>query len=51
MGERSTAKCIRYMKQLNMLTHIDKINPPKKKKPSKYILKNIVLKKVLYLQT
>ena len=51
MGKRFTTKCIRYMKQLNMLTHIDKVNPPKKKKTSKYILKNIVLKKILYLQT
>jgi hypothetical protein len=39
------------MKQLNMLDYIDKVNPPKKRKASKYILKNIVLKKILYLQT
>lgn len=51
MGKRFTTKCIRYMKQLNMLTHMDKTNPPKKVKANKYIVKNIVLKKILYLQT
>ena len=51
MGERFTTKCIRYMKQLNMLTHIDKINPPKKLISTDYVIKNIRQKKLLYLQT
>jgi len=51
MGKGFAASYIRNMKQLNMLTYMDKINPPKKVKANKYIVKNIVLKKILYLQT
>jgi hypothetical protein len=39
------------MKQLDLLKHIDKINPPKKLIASNYVIKNIKQKKLLYLQT
>ena len=39
------------MKQLNLLKHIDKINPPKKLISTDYVIKNIKQKKILYLQT
>jgi hypothetical protein len=39
------------MKQLNLLEHIDKSNPPKKLIIDSYVIKNIELKKLLYLQT
>ena len=39
------------MKQLNLLKHIDKMNPPKKLIATDYVIKNIRQKKLLYLQT
>jgi len=39
------------MKQLDLLKHIDKMNPPKKLIARDYVIKNIKQKKLLYLQT
>jgi hypothetical protein len=39
------------MKQLDLLKHIDKMNPPKKLIHDNYVIKNIKQKKLLYLQT
>jgi len=39
------------MKQLDLLEHIDKNNPPKKLIADTYVIKNIEEKKLLYLQT
>jgi len=39
------------MKQLDLLKHIDKINPPKKLIIDNYVIQNIKQKKLLYLQT
>lgn len=39
------------MKQLDLLKHIDKMNPPKKLIAKDYVIKNIRQKKLLYLQT
>ena len=39
------------MKQLDLLKHIDKMNPPKKLISTDYVIKNIRQKKILYLQT
>ena len=39
------------MKQLDLLKHIDKINPPKKLIHENYVIKYIKQKKLLYLQT
>jgi len=39
------------MKQLNLLGHIDKLNPPVTKPKDKSIENNIRLKKLAYLQS